>query len=382
MVATVVGANSIPSAASAAKTSLTPPSRTCQSAFITDNWRSVSALLDTTTSVVVSAYSVNGPFFTKRSSDVCQRPPMYCLKRRAYDMRRQLHTLLFFWTLAACSSTPSTPANHVGARPPRPFLASAEPTGGFSGEALATPAYGMRSTLVAHGDIADLPGFESRLYLVEYAPGVEVDVHTHTEQCAGYVIEGSFASAFGAGPATVKRSAEGFIDLPGQPHHFKNLDSARRLRLLVAGSFRKEEPLTRPVSGAQGFTAGAELPATASAPEPPSGPVTEVKRSLLAQREIADLPGMESRIYLMEFPPGAASKLHLHTAQGIGYVLEGSFESAFGDAPVTIKRAGDGFVDTPGKPHQFRNPDLARPLRFVVSGTFHKDEALFKVLPE
>jgi len=196
------------------------------------------------------------------------------------------------------------------------------------------------------------------------------------------VIEGSFASAYAGSPVTVKHTAEGFIDLPGQPHQFKNLDPARPLRFLVAGSFRKDEPLLRPAAAGPGFEPGTAPVPPVPAPEPPSGPVTEVKRSLLAQQDIADLPGMESRIYLMEFPPGAASKLHLHTAQGIGYVLEGSFESAFGDDPVVTKRAGDGFVDTPGRPHHFRNPDPVRPLRFVFAGMFHKDEPLFKLVSE
>lgn len=293
-------------------------------------------------------------------------------------MRYSLQTSLLCSALAACSSSQ---AGRAGVSPPQASLASAKPIAASKGDPVAGATNGIKRTLVAHGDIADLPGFESRLYLVEYPPGAQADAHTHTEQCAGYVIEGSFASAYGSSPATVKHTAEGFIDLPGQIHHFKNLDPARPLRFLVAGSFRKEEPLTRPVAGEPGFET--EPPsAPVPVPEPPSGPVAELKRSLLAQQEIADLPGLESRIYLMEFPPGAASKLHLHTAQGIGYVLEGSFESAFGDDPVVTKRAGDGFVDTPGRPHHFRNPDPVRPLRFVFAGMFHKDEPLFKALSE
>lgn len=122
---------------------------------------------------------------------------------------------------------------------------------------------------------------------------------------------------------------------------------------------------------------------TSAAPHPlPSGPLLEIKRSLLALQPIADLPGLESRLYLIEFPPGASAKLHLHGTQCIGYVLEGSFESSFGDAPAVIKHAGEAFVDLPHLPHHFKNADSARPLRFVVAGTFHKDEALFQVVPE
>jgi quercetin dioxygenase-like cupin family protein len=114
----------------------------------------------------------------------------------------------------------------------------------------------------------------------------------------------------------------------------------------------------------------------------PTGPVTEVKRTLLVQKEIAALPGMESRLYLIEYPAGAEGKLHIHTQQGIGYVLEGSFETSFGDGPVAVKHAGDGFVDLPAKPHHFRNAERAQGLRFLFAGTFHKDEPLFNVVSQ
>jgi quercetin dioxygenase-like cupin family protein len=122
-------------------------------------------------------------------------------------------------------------------------------------------------------------------------------------------------------------------------------------------------------------------PSPAPAPAHPEGErLTEVKRTLLTQRDIPDSPGLESRLYLMAFPPGAESKVHVHSTQGIGYVLEGRFESAFGDGPVTVKRAGEAFVDLPGKPHHFRNPDANEPLRFVFAGTFPKGEPLFQVV--
>jgi hypothetical protein len=41
----------------------------------------------------------------------------------------------------------------------------------------------------------------------------------------------------------------------------------------------------------------------------------------------------------------------------------------------------DGFVDVVAKPHHFRNPDSARPLRFIVAGTFHKGEPPFQLSP-
>ena len=243
----------------------------------------------------------------------------------------------------------------------------------------------IKRTLLAQGDVAGRPGFESRLYLVEYPPETEGPLHVHTEQCVGYVIAGQFLSAFGKDPPALTRAGQGFIDRPHEPHRFTNPDPHRPLQFVVTGMFRKDEPLFWPVEDTDHL---GSISASSSAfvePAPAvssNAPLAEVRRSLLAQKDIADLPGLESRLYLMEFPPGAASKAHIHTSQGLGYVLEGTFESSFGDGPVTSRHAGDGFVDVVGKPHHFRNPDSARPLRFVFAGTFHKDEPLFQLAPQ
>ena len=100
---------------------------------------------------------------------------------------------------------------------------------------------------------------------------------------------------------------------------------------------------------------------------------------LLSHEDVAGLPGFESRLYLIEFPPGAASKPHIHSIPGLGYVIEGSFESSYdADAPTTT-HAGESFVDVPNRVHHFRNPDPARRLRFTLAGTFRKGEALFRL---
>jgi len=117
----------------------------------------------------------------------------------------------------------------------------------------------------------------------------------------------------------------------------------------------------------------------APAPVAP-GAGQEVRRTLLAQRELVDRPGWESRLYLVDFPPAASSPLHVHPVQCVGYVLEGSFESRFGDEPASIKHAGESFVDLADAPHQFRNVDSARPLRFLIAGSFPKGAPLFQPL--
>jgi quercetin dioxygenase-like cupin family protein len=115
---------------------------------------------------------------------------------------------------------------------------------------------------------------------------------------------------------------------------------------------------------------------------PAALPPTTVQRTLLAQHELSELPGWEARIYLVDFPPGAESPLHEHPVAGVGYVLEGSFESAFGEAPVTTKHTGESFVDLPHAPHRFRNPDPQHHLRFVIAGTFRHGDPLFRPLSQ
>ncbi len=122
--------------------------------------------------------------------------------------------------------------------------------------------------------------------------------------------------------------------------------------------------------GLGGAPAGAVPPGKAAAPA--------VVRTLLERRDVPGAPGLESRIYLMTFPPGAASPPHVHTTQAMGYVLEGGFTSSFDAEPPTIKRAGDAFVDSPGRTHHFKNADPDHPLRFILSGTFPKGAPIFR----
>jgi quercetin dioxygenase-like cupin family protein len=86
-------------------------------------------------------------------------------------------------------------------------------------------------------------------------------------------------------------------------------------------------------------------------------------------------------MYLIEYPAGAVAPPHVHPVVGLGYVLEGRFESAFeGEAPIMVE-AGHSFVDKAEVPHVFfRNADPARPLRFLIAYTIRKGEPSMRVL--
>jgi quercetin dioxygenase-like cupin family protein len=97
----------------------------------------------------------------------------------------------------------------------------------------------------------------------------------------------------------------------------------------------------------------------------PAGP----QRVLLGSTEV---PGttLETRLYLITYPPGVSAPRHVHPVVGVGYVLEGEAESQFEGGRVTHLNTGDRFADLAGTPHTlFRNPSAKRQLRFVIAYT-------------
>jgi quercetin dioxygenase-like cupin family protein len=94
----------------------------------------------------------------------------------------------------------------------------------------------------------------------------------------------------------------------------------------------------------------------------------------LCSSPVEGLPEWKTRLYLVEYAPGADGSGHHHPAVGMGYVLCGTILSAFGDQNVTI-HAGESFVDAA---HQVdtvsRNASATEPLRFVIVYTVKRGE--------
>lgn len=96
----------------------------------------------------------------------------------------------------------------------------------------------------------------------------------------------------------------------------------------------------------------------------------EIRRTLLTKQPVDGAPGLETQLWLIEYPPGAAAPAHRHPVVGVGYVIEGEYESVFGEQPMTRVKAGESFVDLAKVEHRmFRNPSKDKLLRFVVAYT-------------
>lgn len=106
---------------------------------------------------------------------------------------------------------------------------------------------------------------------------------------------------------------------------------------------------------------------SANVGRPQAQPAPARPNQLLTQ-PLADLPGREARITLLDRAPGASSRPHRHPGHHtFGYVIEGSYEFAInGEAPRLLK-AGDVFYEPPGALHSTsRNPSSDKPAKILV----------------
>jgi quercetin dioxygenase-like cupin family protein len=76
-------------------------------------------------------------------------------------------------------------------------------------------------------------------------------------------------------------------------------------------------------------------------------PVPAAAKPLLVQ-PLADLPGREVRIMLLDRAPGSSSPPHRHPGHHtFGYVVEGTYEFAINGEPGRILNAGETFYEPP-----------------------------------
>lgn len=128
---------------------------------------------------------------------------------------------------------------------------------------------------------------------------------------------------------------------------------------------------THPNARAPATTAPGSAGSAERAQEPKTA--QGISRTLLDQSDLQELPGWETRMYLIEYAPGVAAPPHHHPAPGVGYVVSGSFESTFEGGKTIEVREGQSFRDLPNVPHvMFKNTSATKPLKFVISYVVRK----------
>jgi len=96
-------------------------------------------------------------------------------------------------------------------------------------------------------------------------------------------------------------------------------------------------------------------------------PVASGVQQILTQ-PLADLPGREVRVSVIERAPGFASPPHRHPGHHtFGYVLEGVYEFAIDRSAPRLLKAGDTFYEPPGVVHSTsRNPSQDQRVKLLV----------------
>jgi quercetin dioxygenase-like cupin family protein len=96
-------------------------------------------------------------------------------------------------------------------------------------------------------------------------------------------------------------------------------------------------------------------------------PAPAAAKSLLIQ-PLADLPGREVRITLLDRAPGSSSPPHRHPGHHtFGYVVEGTYEFAIDGQPGRILNAGETFYEPPTAVHSIsRNPSANERTKIIV----------------
>jgi len=107
----------------------------------------------------------------------------------------------------------------------------------------------------------------------------------------------------------------------------------------------------------------------------PQAKVTE-----LFSKDLANLPGKEGLMVLVEYPPGSTDPIHRHNAHGFIYVLEGSIVMQVRGGKETTVTSGQTFYEGPEDVHVVgRNASKTKPAKFVV--VFVKDKGAPVVIP-
>jgi quercetin dioxygenase-like cupin family protein len=102
---------------------------------------------------------------------------------------------------------------------------------------------GVKRTVLQSLPIPELPGWESRLVLLEYPPGLGAPVHHHPVAATGYILEGDVISQWEGGEIEKYTKGDSFIDLGTTIHvRSENASKTKELKMLLSYVIRIGEP--------------------------------------------------------------------------------------------------------------------------------------------
>ena len=93
----------------------------------------------------------------------------------------------------------------------------------------------------------------------------------------------------------------------------------------------------------------------------------EAKVTDLFSKELANIPGKEGVMMIVDYPPGSVDPIHRHNAHAFVYVLEGSIVMQVRGGKEVTLTPGQTFYEGPDDVHVVgRNASKIKPAKFVL----------------
>jgi len=96
-------------------------------------------------------------------------------------------------------------------------------------------------------------------------------------------------------------------------------------------------------------------------------PAQEAKVTDLMSKDMANIPGKEGLMAIVDYPPGSVDPIHRHNAHAFVYVLEGSIVMQVRGGKEVTLTPGQTFYEGPDDVHVVgRNASKTKPAKFVL----------------
>ena len=93
----------------------------------------------------------------------------------------------------------------------------------------------------------------------------------------------------------------------------------------------------------------------------------EAKVTDLFSKDLANIPGKEGVMMIVDYPPGSVDPIHRHNAHAFVYVLEGSIVMRVRGGKQVTLTPGQTFYEGPDDVHVVgRNASKTKPAKFVL----------------
>jgi len=93
----------------------------------------------------------------------------------------------------------------------------------------------------------------------------------------------------------------------------------------------------------------------------------EAKVTDLFSKDLANIPGKEGVMMIVDYPPGSVDPIHRHNAHAFVYVLEGSIVMQVRGGKEATLTPGQTFYEGPDDVHVVgRNASKIKPAKFVL----------------